>query len=58
MQRADEIAETLPKLDCGSCGAPSCHALAEDVALGLASEDDCIVRLRRRLQDVEGEDNA
>ena len=58
MQRADEIAETLPKLDCGSCGAPSCHALAEDVALGLASEDDCIFRLRRRLQDVEGEDNA
>lgn len=58
MQRADEIAETLPKLDCGSCGAPSCHALAEDVALGLASEDDCIFRLRQRLQDAEGEERV
>ncbi len=58
MQQADEIAEGLPKLDCGSCGAPSCHALAEDVALGLASEDDCIFRLRQRLQSVEGEDNV
>lgn len=58
MQRADEIAETLPKLDCGSCGAPSCHALAEDVALGLASENDCIFRLRERLHDVEGESHT
>ncbi len=58
MQHADEIAETLPKLDCGSCGAPSCHALAEDVALGLASEDDCIFRLRQRLQDAEGEERV
>lgn len=54
MQRADAIAEALPKLDCGSCGAPSCHALAEDVALGLANEDDCIFRLRQRLHDETG----
>lgn len=54
MQRADAIAETLPKLDCGSCGAPSCHALAEDVALGLANEDDCIFRMRQRLHDETG----
>ncbi len=58
MQKADAIAETLPKLDCGSCGAPSCHALAEDVALGLADENDCIFRLRQRLHDVEGEDTV
>ena len=32
---------TLPGIDCGSCGAPTCRAFAEDVVKGLASESDC-----------------
>ncbi|MBQ5796064.1 MAG: 4Fe-4S binding protein [Kiritimatiellae bacterium] len=58
MQEADAIAERLPKLDCGSCGAPSCRALAEDIVRGLAHEDDCIFRMRERLQaqECKGED--
>lgn len=55
MQEAEAIFEHLPKLDCGSCGAPSCRAMAEDVALGLAHEEDCIFRMRRRLQQAEDE---
>ena len=32
MQEIDRIGERLPGLDCGSCGAPSCRALATDIA--------------------------
>jgi len=45
----ENIFETLPGIDCGSCGAPSCHALAEDIVLGSAHESDCIFKLRERM---------
>lgn len=32
---------TLPGIDCGSCGAPTCRAFAEDVVKKLASVEDC-----------------
>ncbi len=41
MQRVEAILEHLPKLDCGSCGAPSCRAFAEDVVNGIVKESDC-----------------
>ena len=37
MEEIDVICEGLPGLDCGSCGAPSCRALAEDVVKGVAA---------------------
>lgn len=52
MERIDAIQERLPQLDCGSCGAPTCRALAEDVARGLARETDCIFLMRRQIQDI------
>ena len=45
----ENIFETLPGIDCGSCGAPSCHALAEDIVLGSASVNDCVFKLRERM---------
>lgn len=42
MHRIDEITAKLPGIDCGTCGAPSCHALAEDIVRGRATESDCI----------------
>jgi hypothetical protein len=39
--RRDEIFKTLPRKDCGACGAPDCRTLAEDVARGLAQVTDC-----------------
>jgi Na+-translocating ferredoxin:NAD+ oxidoreductase RNF subunit RnfB len=45
----ESIFETLPGIDCGSCGAPSCHALAEDIVLGTAHESDCVFKLRERM---------
>jgi len=46
MQRAERILSKLPLFDCGSCGAPTCKALAEDIVRGRASMDDCIYNLR------------
>lgn len=51
----DELEESLPGLDCGSCGAPSCRAFAEDVVRGYASETDCIFRLRELVEKLKEE---
>jgi iron only hydrogenase large subunit-like protein len=60
MERIDKITASLPGLDCGSCGSPTCRSLAEDVVQGQGSEMDCIFRLRatvgrytREMQDME-----
>lgn len=47
-KRKDAIYESLPKIDCGCCGAPSCLALADDVVRGLARIEDCIYLFRTR----------
>lgn len=54
MSRVEELCEKFPRLDCGSCGAPTCKALAEDIVRGVANEQDCIHILRdyiHRLSD-------
>ncbi|HWT76524.1 MAG TPA: [Fe-Fe] hydrogenase large subunit C-terminal domain-containing protein [Mobilitalea sp.] len=54
MSRVEELCEKFPRLDCGSCGAPTCKALAEDIVRGVAHEQDCIHILRdyiHRLSD-------
>ena len=45
-------------LDCGSCGAPSCRDLAEDVVCGFAKPESCVYlmkdyidRLNKQLHD-------
>ncbi len=47
MSEIEKIYEGLPHLDCGSCGAPNCHALAEDIVKGEANEADCLINLRK-----------
>ena len=54
MGRMKELLKIFPGLDCGTCGAPSCKALAEDVVRGYASEQDCVFRAREELHDIEG----
>jgi len=58
MGRIKEMRSHLPGLDCGSCGAPSCHAFAEDVVLGRANPEDCIFKVRERMQYVAGGGDA
>lgn len=55
MERLEEIVNNLPGIDCGSCGAPHCRALAEDIVRGLAVETDCIFKLRERVNELAGE---
>lgn len=55
MERIDNITESLPGLDCGACGSPSCRALAEDIIRGIAFDTDCIVNLRERVKTLAEE---
>lgn len=57
-QRIEKLTKELPGLDCGSCGAPSCRALAEDVVLGFASEEDCIFHIHEKMQYLTGAKDA
>ncbi|MFZ7103613.1 MAG: [Fe-Fe] hydrogenase large subunit C-terminal domain-containing protein [Peptococcaceae bacterium] len=50
INKIEELLQELPGLDCGSCGAPTCRALAEDIVRGQGHEFDCIFKLRERLK--------
>ena len=52
MNDMEKLEATLPGLDCGSCGAPTCHALAEDVVRGVASPDECIYRYKENMNSL------
>lgn len=52
MERLERIDESLPGLDCGACGSPNCRALAEDIVRGIASETDCVIKLRERVKEL------
>ena len=51
-EKLEEILLKLPDLDCGSCGAPTCDAFAEDIVRGKNTLDGCTVLLRRRMEAV------
>lgn len=46
LETVERYMKEFPGLDCGSCGAPTCRALAEDIVRGFAKKDDCIYLLR------------
>ena len=58
LQKVEAIAARLPGLDCGSCGAPTCKALAEDIVRGDANERDCIHLLKNYLHQISSDLNA
>ncbi|MGI6704192.1 MAG: (Fe-S)-binding protein [Clostridia bacterium] len=53
MEKVEGILEKLPGIDCGSCGAPTCRALAEDIVNGRAREVDCVFRLREKMNEID-----
>ncbi len=55
MARVEELCERFPGLDCGSCGAPTCKALAEDIVRGKAREHDCIHVLKQYIHHLSDE---
>ena len=46
------LVKTLPGIDCGSCGSPTCRAFAADVIKGTAAPEDCVFLLRERLSSL------
>lgn len=48
MADIQKLRDTLPGIDCGSCGAPTCRAFAEDVVKGTANIDDCLIKLHKK----------
>ena len=48
--KASRFLNGLPGLDCGSCGSPTCKALAEDIVKGVdcAKPEDCIYLMREQ----------
>lgn len=58
MEKVEHVFETLPQLDCGACGAPTCKALAEDIVRGYASECDCVFKMSDRVNKLYNELNT
>jgi iron only hydrogenase large subunit-like protein len=52
MENMESLQKSLPGLDCGSCGAPTCRSLAEDIVRGQADEIDCIFKLREKVTNL------
>ena len=50
MKERERLAATLPGIDCGACGAPSCTAFADDVVRGEADEDWCVFVRQRQIE--------
>ncbi len=55
LNQVERLCRKLPGLDCGSCGAPTCKALAEDIVRGQAQETDCVYYLRENLHRLSEE---
>jgi len=52
IERLEMIYQTLPQIDCGSCGAPTCRALAEDIVRDKANIEDCVFMLRMKVRSM------
>lgn len=46
MKKVKKLLQYLPGFDCGACGAPSCQALAEDIAKDEATLSHCVFMQR------------
>ncbi len=51
MSEINKIREDLPGIDCGSCGAPTCRAFAEDIVKNEASVEDCPIKCYRAFKE-------
>jgi len=53
--KKEKIYDSLPKIDCGICGAPTCLTFAEDVVRGDTRLSDCIFNVPSRFKELTGE---
>jgi len=52
MEDIEMLYKELPKIDCGSCGAPTCRCFAEDVVKQDATIEECVFMLRKKIKDL------
>lgn len=52
IMEAESLVSTLPGLNCGLCGTPSCKTLADDIASGDATKAQCIFYSKDRLEKL------
>ena len=61
MNEIQMVCENLPEIDCGSCGAPTCLAFAEDVVLRGVDINNCIINMKdyllKKLEEKKDENN-
>lgn len=55
MEKIKALTKTFKGLDCGSCGSPTCRALAEDIVQGRANELDCVFKLKEKVEQLARE---
>ncbi len=53
MADIQKLKATLPGIDCGACGAPTCRAFAEDVVKKTACPDDCRIKCASQESDCK-----
>ncbi len=62
MARIQALRKELPGIDCGTCGAPTCRAFAEDIVMGNADQNDCIIAykeiIQKYIRDYSDKDTA
>jgi iron only hydrogenase large subunit-like protein len=54
-KQKEEIYHSLPKIDCGACGSPTCLSFAQDVVMGDAEVMDCIFNLPQKFRKLSEE---
>ena len=54
-KKKEDIFESLPKIDCGICGAPTCLTFAEDVVREEAELTDCVFNLPQKFAELSQE---
>lgn len=61
MAQIQNVCANLPEIDCGSCGAPTCLAFAEDVVLRGVDINNCIINMKdyllKKLEEKRVADN-
>ena len=53
IREAEAMLDTLPGVDCGLCGAPTCKELARDISMGDAARTDCLFYSKDRLRQLQ-----
>jgi len=52
LKEIEKMLEQIQRKDCAACGAPDCRTFAEDVVMGKAALNDCIMLRKREIDKI------